>query len=366
MLADNAIVSIRNLRKGFGDFRAVNDLSLEVRKGEIFALLGASGCGKSTTLRMIAGLEQPDSGEISLGGNPMFSGEKNLSVAPQRRNIGMVFQSYAIWPHLTVFDTVGYALVTRKIDKAEIKRRVEAILKLVGLDGYENRFSSTLSGGQQQRVALARALVYEPELLLLDEPFSNLDVHLREQMRIEVRLLQRRVGVTVILVTHDQAEALSLSDRVGVMNGGRLEQIGNPIDLYENPCSSYVRDFIGTNFKLSARFIGNGKPAFRLEDGTVLMARPSEGACLKPGDRALLCIRPERMIVAPGGEQTAENAITAFVETALFVGDRQECVLRVGSELVRTVLSRVPGREYREGDALCLILPESLVRAWPM
>lgn len=361
------LLSVRGLCKGFGDFRAVNNLSVDIRKGEVFSLLGASGCGKSTTLRMIAGLEQPDSGEIILSGKPVFSAGQGAGVAPQKRNMGMVFQSYAIWPHLSVFDTVAYPLVVRKTPADEITRRVDAMLKLVGLDGFQARFSSTLSGGQQQRVALARALVYEPDLLLLDEPFSNLDVHLREQMRVEVKLLQRRLGVTVILVTHDQVEALSLSDRVGVMNGGRIVQIGSPAELYENPQTPFVRDFIGKSFHIPARAFrqSDGGLAYLTKGGVIFKARPSAEGPVKADDRVILSVRSENLQVQPAEMHTGENALSAEILTALFIGDKHECLMQVEGETIRCFLPRTPGRSFGDGDKLTLVVPESEVMAWP-
>ncbi len=220
--------------------------SLDVRRGEVFTLLGPSGCGKTTTLRLVAGLERPDGGEITLRGRVVASAPRRVFVAPNRRNLGMVFQSYAIWPHMTVFENVAYPLTLRGLGRGgDPRSRVARVLDLVGLAGMEARSATLLSGGQMQRLALCRALVYEPDLLLLDEPFSNLDAKLREQMRLELRVLQRRLGITVLFVTHDQIEALSLSDRIAVMRQGRVEQVGPPRSLYEQPASAFVRDFLG-------------------------------------------------------------------------------------------------------------------------
>ena len=246
------ILRLEGINKFFASHKAVDDLSLEIKEGEIFTLLGPSGCGKTTTLRQIAGLEQPDGGKIFFRDQLLVSPLEKMNVPTHKRKMGMVFQSYAIWPHLTVFETVAYPLRARKVKNPEIQKRVMDTLELVGLKGMENRQGPALSGGQQQRVALARALIYEPSILLLDEPFSNLDVKLREQMRVELKLLQRRVGVTVILVTHDQLEALSLSDRIAIMNQGKVEQVGTPKELYEKPRSAFVRDFVGKCITLDA------------------------------------------------------------------------------------------------------------------
>ena len=247
------VLALDGVSKLFGAAAAVDRTSLEVKRGEIFTLLGPSGCGKTTTLRLVAGLEQPDAGEITLRGRLVASAPRRLFVPPNKRNLGMVFQSYAIWPHMTVFDNVAYPLTLRGMKRAAIRDKVGRVLGLVGLEGLETRAATLLSGGQMQRLALCRALVYEPDLLLLDEPFSNLDAKLREQMRVEVKLLQRRLGITVLFVTHDQVEALSLSDRIAVMQRGRVEQVGPPRHLYERPASAFVRDFLGQTVLLRGR-----------------------------------------------------------------------------------------------------------------
>jgi ABC-type Fe3+/spermidine/putrescine transport system ATPase subunit len=235
------VLRLAGVSKLFGLAPAVDRVSLEIQRGEIFTLLGPSGCGKTTTLRLVAGLERPDAGEIVLRGRVVASAARRLFVAPHKRNLGMVFQSYAIWPHMTVFENVAYPLRLRGTTGAVVRDKVVRVLDLVGLSGLEERSATLLSGGQMQRLALCRSLVYEPDLLLLDEPFSNLDAKLREQMRVELKLLQRRLGVTVLFVTHDQIEALSLSDRIAVMQRGRVEQVGTPRDLYERPGSPFVR-----------------------------------------------------------------------------------------------------------------------------
>src|SRR5438093_4156339 len=244
-MSDNTVLRLDGVSKSYGTVQAVDRASLEVERGEIFTLLGPSGCGKTTTLRLVAGLEHPDAGEIALRGRVVASASRRLFVPPHKRNLGMVFQSYAIWPHMNVFENVAYPLRLRGVKRRTIRDRVTQVLDLVGLGGLERRSATLLSGGQMQRLALCRALVYEPDLLLLDEPFSNLDAKLREQMRVELKVLQRRLGVTVLFVTHDQIEALSLSDRIAVMQRGRVEQVGAPRSLYERPASAFVRDFLG-------------------------------------------------------------------------------------------------------------------------
>lgn len=365
---DQPILKLRGITKQFNAFRAIDDISLDIKRGEVFSLLGPSGCGKSTTLRIIAGLEQPEAGEISLNGTILVSANSGVFVPSQKRNMGMVFQSYAIWPHLSVFDTVAYPLAIRKVTKDEITARVQKVLQQVGLDGYEDRMAPMLSGGQQQRVALARALVYEPHVLLLDEPFSNLDVKLREQMRIDLKLLQRRVGVTVILVTHDQLEALSLSDRIAVMNQGRIEQLGTPFDLYEKPHTAFVRDFIGASMQLNGRLINAaaGNATIELDGGVHLKGRVCNGGTLLAGDEIVASVRPERLIPGDAANFGSQNSIQAVIKALLFVGDRYECVLQIGNQEVRSFLPRPRDHSnYEEGTRVQLTLPSDEVMIWP-
>jgi ABC-type Fe3+/spermidine/putrescine transport system ATPase subunit len=362
------ILTLSGIVKMFGPQRAVDGLSVEIQRGEIFSLLGPSGCGKSTTLRIIAGLEQPDAGTIALNDTVLVSAAKGIFVPSQKRNMGMVFQSYAIWPHLTVFETVAYPLAVRKVPKATIAEKVDSILRLVDLDGYQTRLAPTLSGGQQQRVALARALVYEPDVLLLDEPFSNLDVKLREQMRVELKVLQRRVGVTVILVTHDQMEALSLSDRIAVMNAGRIEQLGSPFDLYESPHTPFVRDFIGQSFQLSGSVVAvdDSNATVALDGGGRLHGRFHNGTVFKAGDKVTASARPESFIANAASAGPSANALDAVIKALLFVGDKYECVLQIGTQEVRSFLPRPRGHaSYREGMQVKLALSVDDVTIWP-
>jgi ABC-type Fe3+/spermidine/putrescine transport system ATPase subunit len=361
------VLKLDHIRKTFGSYRAVDDLSLEIKEGEIFALLGPSGCGKSTTLRQIAGLDQPDTGDILLKDKPLFSSAKDIFVPAQKRNMGMVFQSYAIWPHLSVYETVAYPLRLRRWSSADVDVAVRAIIKQVGLEGMEDRASPTLSGGQQQRVALARALVYKPDVLLLDEPFSNLDVKLREHMRVELKILQRRVGVSVVLVTHDQAEALSLADRLAVMNAGRIEQIGTPIELYDEPATPFVRDFIGQTTKFAAQIteIGSNGDA-RVEIGTAkfpLMGTASNFVKREMGEKVIACIRPERIAVASAARGHGGNELEGTVETMLFLGDRYECLVQIGGQ---AILAYVPSSErLKEGQRVPLAFPKEALTLWP-
>jgi ABC-type Fe3+/spermidine/putrescine transport system ATPase subunit len=358
---------LSGISKRFEAVRALDDISLDIRRGEIFSLLGPSGCGKSTTLRIVAGLEQPDRGQIMLDDKVLVAAESGVFVPSQKRNMGMVFQSYAIWPHLSVRDTVAYPLVIRKLPRDEIAARVHKVLQQVGLAGHQDRMASTLSGGQQQRVVLARALVYEPHVLLLDEPFSNLDSKLREQMRIDLKLLQQRLGVTVILVTHDQIEALGLSDRIAVMNAGRIEQIGSPFALYDDPGSAFVRDFIGASLKLEGRVVEAAaqEATIALDGGGRLRGRLQDGSAAKAGDAALAAVRPEKLIAGADGADP-RNALDATIKALLFVGDRYECVLQIGAQEVRTFLPRPRDRKgYTPGARLRLTLPADEVVIWP-
>ena len=365
------VLVLDGVSKAYGAAPAVDGASLEIRRGEVFTLLGPSGCGKTTTLRLVAGLEHPDAGEIALRGRLVASAPRRLFVPPNRRNLGMVFQSYAIWPHMTVFDTVAYPLELRSVKRAVIREKVARVLELVGLQGFEARAATLLSGGQMQRLALCRALVYEPDLLLLDEPFSNLDAKLREQMRIEVKLLQRRLGITVLFVTHDQIEALSLSDRIGVMHQGRVEQVGTPRHLYERPASAFVRDFLGQTVLLSGR-VGPGPTATVTVEmngalaGRTITGRAAERATFTSGANAHVAIRPEDIEVQPeSGAVAGDNTLPAVIDALLFVGDRYEARITLGGEhSILLLLPRAP--EWREGQRLQLRFPPAMVSVWPV
>jgi ABC-type Fe3+/spermidine/putrescine transport system ATPase subunit len=361
------VLALTDIRKVFGPQPAVDRVSLDVRRGEVFTLLGPSGCGKTTTLRLIAGLERPDAGEITLRGRLVASVPRRVFVAPDRRNLGMVFQSYAIWPHMTVFENVAYPLTLRRLGRAAIRERVTRVLDLVGLAGTEARAATLLSGGQMQRLALCRALVYEPDLLLLDEPFSNLDAKLREQMRVELRLLQRRLGITVLFVTHDQIEALSLSDRIAVMQEGRVEQVGPPQLLYERPASAFVRDFLGTTVILRGRVesVGPGGVSVTMDGalaGRTLAGRSASAAALVPGAPVHVAIRPED--IAIDGARADAGTLPAVIDTLLFVGDRYEARVTFGGE-ERFALLLPRAGTWKEGQPLSLALPRDAVSVWP-
>jgi ABC-type Fe3+/spermidine/putrescine transport system ATPase subunit len=368
------VLALDRVSKRYGEAAAVESVSLSIRRGEVFTLLGPSGCGKTTTLRLVAGLERPDAGEITLRDRLVASAPRRLFVPPNRRNLGMVFQSYAVWPHMTVFENVAYPLALRGLAKAVVRDRVARVLDLVGLGGMEARPGTLLSGGQMQRLALCRALVYEPDLLLLDEPFSNLDAKLREQMRVEVKLLQRRLGITVLFVTHDQVEALSLSDRIAVMQRGRVEQVGAPRALYERPTSAFVRDFLGQTVVLAGR-VTESASARVGESVTVAMNGPLSGctlagrsaaaAPLAPGAAATITIRPEDIRVAPDdpGSDDAPHLL-GTIDALSFVGDRYEARVALGGEHC-IVLRLTRTREWREGERVRLGFPPEMVSVWP-
>lgn len=318
--------------------RAVNGLSLEIADGEIVTLLGPSGCGKTTTMRMVAGLEQPDQGNIYFDDEPVVLSEEGYSLPPEKRNVGMMFQSYAIWPHMTVEENVAFPLKARKFPRSEIKPRVEKALELVGLEGLGDRPGPLLSGGQQQRVAMARAIVTEPRILLLDEPFSNLDAKRREQMRHEVKLLQKKLNIAVLFVTHDQSEALSLSDRVALIKDGIIQQIGPPRALYERPANQFVRDFVGQtlSFRGIVRMIDRAGVAAVVIDGApdcVVFGQTFSVQDIKSGHPALVGIRPDDVQILPAEEgRLPAWTVCGVVRTTLFMGEHIEYQVAVAHQ----------------------------------
>ena len=362
------MLTIRRLTKRFDDFVAVDDIDLDVNPGEMLALLGPSGCGKTTTLRMIAGLARPSSGDIVYEGRPFVSVARRVHLPPERRNVGMVFQSYALWPHMTVFDNVGYPLRLRRVQSAEIRRKVLAVLELIGLEHLAGQTVPQLSGGQQQRVALARALVYEPSLMLFDEPFSNLDAQLRAQMRLELKSLRKKVRMTGLFVTHDQIEALSLADRVAIMKDGRVEQVGKPIEVYRSPATRFVRDFLGKVINLhgKVRNVGaDGAVTVELAGGhNGPVAAKVANAALRPGDAAEISIRPEYAeVVRAGGANGRGNVVSGSIEDLLFTGDSFEARVRIGDEVI--LLQLPADGAWGEGQEVALHLREDALTAWP-
>jgi ABC-type Fe3+/spermidine/putrescine transport system ATPase subunit len=360
-----AALDVRNLVKRFGRVTAVNDVSFSVQQGEVLTLLGPSGCGKTTTLRMVAGFEKPDAGEVDIGGRTVYSAAQRIGIPPEKRALGMVFQSYAIWPHMTVFENVAYPLTVRRTSARETKEKVEQILDLVGLRGYGERSAMALSGGQQQRVALARALVYSPSILLLDEPLSNLDAKLRGQMRIELKRLQERVNVTVLFVTHDQIEAMSLSTRLAVMNQGNIEQIGTPQEVYERPITPYVEDFLGQVLRFRGHVVERGLDAALVEvtgaSGKHLRAATVDET-LNPGDSVMAAIRPEDLELHRAGDGPRQNTIRAAVERVLYLGSQCELLLRFEDIVYTLNASRAFLPQL--GDEVDLHLPAEHLRVW--
>jgi iron(III) transport system ATP-binding protein len=314
-------LTIRGLTKSYGGDggpAAVRDLSLDIDAGEFVTLLGPSGCGKTTTLRLIAGFIAPDAGTIHADGRLVSSAAQ--VVPPEERGMGMVFQSYAVWPHKTVFENVVFGLKVRGVAADKARARVKEALALVNLSGLENRLPSQLSGGQQQRVALARSLVVEPKMLLLDEPLSNLDAKLRERMRSELKQLQRRTGITFVYVTHDQAEALALSDRIAVIHGGRLEQLGTPQEVYARPTSRVVADFMGLVNLVPATVIGAGGGRGRLRTATGWTMDAGLPAGVTAGQSVEIAIRPENVRLQPGAEGVEPSDQRATVAECTFLG----------------------------------------------
>ena len=308
-------LELSGVRKVFGRTVAVDNLDLQVMKGEFLFLLGPSGCGKTTTLRMIAGFIRPESGKIFLRG-------RDVSRIPaHKRGLGMVFQDYALFPHMNVFDNVAFGLRMRKVARSQWKERIGRALELVRLEGLEERYPKELSGGQQQRVALARALVIEPMVLLLDEPLSNLDLKLRQQMRVELRQLQERLGITTVFVTHDQEESLSMGDRIAVMEAGRINQLGCPKDIYEFPHSRFIADFIGeSNFFQGkvTKITDSGEAEVEADEGFKIVGKTS--GMLQFGQRASVAVRPEKILLLDQPAPQYPNCLPSRVFTAVFLG----------------------------------------------
>jgi iron(III) transport system ATP-binding protein len=326
-------VAVSNLSKRYGLVEAVHDLTLEVREGEMLVMIGPSGCGKTTCLRCLAGLERPSGGRIAIDGKLVTAVDRGVFLAPERREIGMVFQSYAIWPHLTVFENIAYPLHAMRLPRQEIRRQVEEILRLTRLEGLAGRYSAEISGGQQQRVALARSLAGRPKLLLFDEPLSNLDANLRVEMRDEIKDLQRRLGFTGFYVTHDQVEAMVVADRIAVMLGGRIRQIGTPEQLYERPESAFVASFMGAANLLPGvvRHCGHTGAEVAIEGGLSVLV-PGGGA---PAGRAVqVSIRPEAIRLRPGAPREDADEWAGQVRAATYLGSAIIYRVQVGPWLL--------------------------------
>jgi len=352
---DAMSIRIKGLKKKFGSFVAVHGVDIEVPEGKMLVLLGPSGCGKTTTMRCIAGLEAPTEGIIELGGQPVFDSERRINVPVNHRNVGMVFQSYAIWPHMTVTENVAFPLKMQKLPTAEVEERVAEILRIVGLEQFRDRGATSLSGGQMQRVALARSLVMRPAVLLFDEPLSNLDARLRDHLRVELRELQTRFNITSVFVTHDQSEALSLADQIAVMNTGRVLQADDPVTIYQNPHSSVVADFIGYRniFPGAVRQGGDDGILFALDESSFELTSvhpppPGEGgifACVRPEDFEIEAHRPDQPV--------KPNTFIGEVTSASFMGSYTQYRVRSTTGQVidvfhnRAPLDLLPGSPAR-------------------
>ena len=366
-----SFLRIENLYKTFDQVVAVNRINLDIEAGEFFTLLGSSGCGKTTTLRMVGGLEKPDGGAIYLGDRCLASRERNIFIKPEKRDMGMVFQSYALWPHMTVFENVSYPLKLRGVSRSEVRAKVAEVLGLVGLGGLEDRPAPALSGGQQQRVALARALVFSPKVLLLDEPLSNLDAQLREEMRRELKALQQRVRITVLFVTHDQIEALSLSDRIAIMKFGVLEQVGTPEQVYYHPGTPFVRDFLGKTFLLPGKVAavsdqqvqievqGVGASALQLQRGNVIA---SSNGFPTIGQTAMVAIRPEKIALTDTVRDGQSNVVEGALQAVQFLGDRYEYTVTLGAE-TRVIVSP-EAKQLKQGGKVFLELKPDGMTLW--
>jgi iron(III) transport system ATP-binding protein len=364
------LIEVKALVKIYADgvnagVTAVNDVSFKVEEGRFYTLLGPSGCGKTTTLRCIAGLEKANRGEILVAGRKVYSEPEGTFVPAYRRPIGMVFQSYAIWPHLSVFENVAFPLRVGKQRLAgdEVRRKVRSALEQVEMANLEERMATQLSGGQQQRLALARALVREPQVLLLDEPLSNLDAKLRERMRVELRELQRRLRITTLYVTHDQIEALSMSNVVAVMSAGVIVQEGAPRDIYLQPKSKFVANFIGSTNQLVgtiARLGGDGTAVVKTEQGEISCGLPNDTAT---GSSVVVMVRPESVVLHRQKPAQGLNIIEGKVGAAMFLGEYVDCTVEIGKKVLQTHQRHT--LEVRRGDTVWVELPASECMALP-
>ena len=350
---------VRNVNKTFNGNHVLQDIDFEVHDGEFFTLLGPSGCGKSTTLACIAGLESPDEGRIELDDTVFFDGAAGTFVEPESRNLGMVFQSYALWPHMTIADNLALPLKLRKVAKARRNELIDEALSKVDLLHLRGRYPHEMSGGQQQRVALARALVYSPRLLLLDEPLSNLDAKLREQARAWLKSLQSEIGITTIYVTHDQEEALAMSDRIAVMSKGRMVQIASPTEIYEQPAAREVASFVGNCNFLDGKVVEASRRDARVQlDATGQTVHATGRMDVRSGDTVTIAVRPERVSIAAAGDTDADgrNVVRANVSSVQYVGSKYEYLLTVGSTTVHADCLKAG----HQGEVDLLIDPENI------
>jgi iron(III) transport system ATP-binding protein len=361
----NLVKSFRR-RGGGGEVIPVNNVSLDVAADEMLVLLGPSGCGKTTLLRCIAGLERPDSGEIFINDEPVYSSEAGIFLPPDKRPISMVFQSYALWPHMTLFDNVAYPLQARNVKSDEIRRRALETLDVVGLADLANQYPGQISGGQQQRVALARAVVPQTGVVLFDEPLSNVDARVREQLRLEIRRMQRAFGFSGLYVTHDQSEAMAVADRIAVLNDGKMEQIGAPEDVYNLPHTSYVGTFIGSANIWSGTIesITGSTITLRTAAGALVIDADSDlmrGAeCPNVGAQAKVLARPESMEIHQAPPQGADNVLECMVETRVFLGSHTEYVLTIGTERIKAWIPSISN--IAEGSKAWISVASSRLR----
>jgi iron(III) transport system ATP-binding protein len=347
-----ATVSLVGLTKKFAAMPAVDNLQLEIGDGEFVSLLGPSGCGKTTTLRLIAGFLQPDIGEIKVSNDVVSS--PSLLVPPELRSMSMIFQSYAVWPHMTVFQNVAYGLKFKKLSRHEADERVNRFLRLVRLDGFRDRYSAELSGGQQQRVALARALVVEPRILLMDEPLSNLDAHLREEMRSEIRRLHEEFRITTIYVTHDQSEAMATSDRIAVLDKGRMVQVGTPAEIFDHPKTRFVAEFVGKTNILSGRLDG----AHKMSLANGLEVRVTDGADSAGQGDVFVCLRPHNIVLvadethAHGLQRQGYNLFAGLVRRRTYFGDAADYTIELPSHALFLRVIAPPSQNYDRGQKI--------------
>jgi ABC-type Fe3+/spermidine/putrescine transport system ATPase subunit len=360
------MLTVQSLSKVFGSdgdrtAGGIRQASFKVEKGSFFTLLGPSGCGKTTTLRCVAGLEQPSEGTITIDGTTVFDGARDILVPVHRRNIGMVFQSYAIWPHMSVFDNAAFPLRfgRRKVKSSEVKRRVGATLEAVGLADLAARAATSLSGGQQQRLALARAIVHEPSLLLLDEPLSNLDARLRDEMRLELKRLQQRLRITTLYVTHDQAEALALSDALAVLDNGEIVQIGTPDDIYHRPKNRFVAGFVGWTNLLPGMVVEGTRTGVtvRLDDGRIIRCAGSENPP-RSGSRVTVSVRPEAiktLAVPPAQISPEQNLLPGHVRNRIFLGNISTLQIAAADTSITVIAD--PAQHYALDSEITLGFP---------
>lgn len=350
-------VRIENLVKRFGDFVAVNEVSITAEEGRLTTLLGPSGCGKTTTLRMTSGLETPDGGEIWIGNDLVASPSKGINVAPEHRNVGMVFQSYAIWPHKTAFENVAYPLKLRRMSKAQIRQRVEEIFSLLRLEGLEGRYPGQLSGGQQQRVALGRAIVYQSRLLLLDEPLANLDAKVREAVRLELKELQRQLKFTTIYVTHDQAEAMAISDKIVVMDQGVVVQEGTALDIYRTPQTKFVAEFVGQSNFVEGRLVSSNGTVGVVELGQGISFEARIGGPGVTGGTVSVCIRPEGLELCANEPATGFRGRDWFegnVRDFAFQGNILHYFVACGDQVFTVQVEAASEPTFKEADTVYL------------